>query len=108
MARHQLAIPPRDEDTPEMRFLKHDLCMEAVGRMEVMFAEGDERFPSAVETMWELLNDDREFMPFEAEIPPGVGDRQLAMQITVPKLPVSRPGWFHLGFEWDGQMRGEN
>ena len=47
-------------------------------------------------------------LPFEAEIPAGVGERQMAMQITVPKLPVSRPGWFHLGFEWDGQILGEN
>lgn len=47
-------------------------------------------------------------LPFEAEIPAGVMERQMAMQITVPKLPVAAPGWFHIGFEWDGEILGQN
>ena len=47
-------------------------------------------------------------LPFDTEVPPGLGERQMAMQITVPKLPVSQPGWFHLAFEWDGHILGEN
>lgn len=61
MARHTLAIPPReDEDAAQREFLNRTLCMEAVSRLEVMFATGDERFPAAVDTMWALLNDDTE------------------------------------------------
>ena len=47
-------------------------------------------------------------LPFEAEIPAGIGDRQMSMQITVPKLPISTAGWVHIAFEWDGTVLGEN
>lgn len=47
-------------------------------------------------------------LPFEAEVPAGVMQRQMAMQITVPKLPVAAAGWFHIGFEWDGHILGQN
>ena len=47
-------------------------------------------------------------LPFEAEVPAGAADRQIAVQVTVPKLPVKQAGWVHFGLEWDGTLLGAN
>jgi len=43
-------------------------------------------------------------LPLETRVPSGLAGRQVALQVTVPKLPVPCGGWFELHFEWRGQV----
>jgi len=47
-------------------------------------------------------------LPLETEVPSAFKGRQIALQVTVPKLPVERGGWFDLHFEWDGKILASN
>ena len=47
-------------------------------------------------------------LPFETGIPAGAEARQIAIQVTVPQMPVKSAGWFHFGFEWEGELLGAN
>ena len=41
-------------------------------------------------------------LPLEMDVPAGLAARQVALQVTVPSLPVAGGGWFELYFEWEG------
>ncbi len=41
-------------------------------------------------------------LPLESNVPEGFARRQLALQIRLPKLPVTQGGWFEVVFEWEG------
>ncbi len=42
-------------------------------------------------------------MPLKINIPAGYGERQVALQLKVAKIPVHQGGWFVLGFHWQGE-----
>ena len=42
-------------------------------------------------------------LPLNVNIPEGYGERQVALQLRVAKIPVHRGGWFELGFHWAGK-----
>lgn len=47
-------------------------------------------------------------LPLKMEVPAGFQDRQVALHITVPSIPVTEGGWYELYFEWDGQVLAGN
>ena len=47
-------------------------------------------------------------LPLEMDVPPGLEARQVALQVTVPSMPVAGGGWFELYFEWAGEPLAAN
>ena len=47
-------------------------------------------------------------LPIEVEVPAGYAGRQIALQVTVPALPVATGGWFEVQFEWAGEVLAAN
>lgn len=47
-------------------------------------------------------------IPLKVELPPGLQDRQLALHVTVPSLPIARAGWHEVYFEWQGTPLSAN
>jgi hypothetical protein len=47
-------------------------------------------------------------LPGTAEVPPGSADRQLALQVRVPSIPVQRGGWYDVVFSWEGRPLASN
>ncbi len=47
-------------------------------------------------------------LPLEMEVPPGLAARQVALQVTVPSMPVASGGWFEVYFEWQGEPLAAN
>lgn len=43
-------------------YLNRERALKAAARMELLFAEGDERFPSVVDTLWQMFNDESELV----------------------------------------------
>jgi len=47
-------------------------------------------------------------LPLEMDVPAGLEARQVALQVTVPSLPVASGGWFEVYFEWAGTPLAAN
>jgi hypothetical protein len=47
-------------------------------------------------------------IPIKMDIPVGLQDRQLALHVTIPVLPVGTAGWYELYFEWQGTPLAAN
>jgi len=47
-------------------------------------------------------------LPFSMEVPAGLADRQLAVQVRLPTITVKRGGWFEVALEWDGRTLATN
>lgn len=47
-------------------------------------------------------------IPVKVDLPAGLQDRQLALHVTAPAIPVSRGGWYELYFEWNGTPLSAN
>ena len=47
-------------------------------------------------------------LPLDMEVPVGLAARQVALQVTVPSMPVASGGWFELYFEWNGEPLAAN
>lgn len=46
--------------------------------------------------------------PIEVEVPAGYEGRQVALQVRLPSLPVTRGGWYEVAFEWQGTRLAAN
>ena len=42
-------------------------------------------------------------LPVEGQVDPAFANRQVALQVRLPSIPVERGGWFDLVFEVDGK-----
>src|SRR5262245_17420692 len=47
-------------------------------------------------------------LPVEAHVPDGFAQRQIALQLRVPSIPVQQGGWFDVVFEWEGKPLAVN
>ncbi|MDA1195280.1 MAG: hypothetical protein O2894_08850 [Planctomycetota bacterium] len=47
-------------------------------------------------------------LPIRVDVPAGLGDRQLALHVRLPHVPVSRGGWHEFHFEWEGAPLAAN
>ena len=47
-------------------------------------------------------------IPLQLDVPAGLQDRQLALHVTAPAIPVSRGGWYEIYFEWQGTPLAAN
>ncbi len=47
-------------------------------------------------------------IPLQIDVPAGLQDRQLALHVTAPSVPVDRGGWYELYFEWQGTPLSAN
>ncbi len=47
-------------------------------------------------------------LPLDMDVPAGLADRQVALQVTVPTIPVASGGWFEVFFEWAGTPLASN
>ena len=47
-------------------------------------------------------------IPLKVDLPPGLQDRQLALHVTAPAIPVARGGWHEIYFEWQGTPLAAN
>ncbi len=47
-------------------------------------------------------------LPVEVDVPAGYAERQVALQVQVPSMPVRSGGWFEVLFEWQGQVLAAN
>ena len=46
--------------------------------------------------------------PLEVNVPEGYRDRQVAVQVRLPSLPMARGGWYQVAFEWAGRRLATN
>ncbi|MHC5010213.1 MAG: hypothetical protein ACYTG6_04585 [Planctomycetota bacterium] len=47
-------------------------------------------------------------LPLDVDVPEGSGERQVALQVRVPSIPVTRGGWYDVVFEWNGRPLATN
>jgi hypothetical protein len=47
-------------------------------------------------------------LPVRAQVPEAYADRQVALQVRLPSVPVSQGGWFEVVFEWAGRPLARN
>ena len=47
-------------------------------------------------------------LPLEVQVPEAFANRQVAVQVRVPSIPVSHGGWYDLMFEWEGKPLAAN
>jgi hypothetical protein len=47
-------------------------------------------------------------LPLRMDVPAGFQDRQVALHVTLPSVPVQAGGWYELYFEWDGVALAAN
>jgi hypothetical protein len=46
--------------------------------------------------------------PLEVNVPEGYRGRQVAVQVRLPSLPLTRGGWYQVAFEWEGTRLATN
>lgn len=46
--------------------------------------------------------------PLEINVPEGYQGRQVAVQVRMPSLPMTRGGWYQVAFEWAGARLAVN
>ena len=46
--------------------------------------------------------------PLQFELPAPYRERQVALQLRVPSIPVKRGGWYEVAFEWGGRILAAN
>lgn len=66
-------------------FLQRERALQAASKMEVMFAHGDDRFPSMVDSLWEMFNDDSELVTEKFDKDGGLKERS-----TRPKVDAKQ------------------
>lgn len=47
-------------------------------------------------------------IPLALDVPAGLKDRQLALHVTAPTVPVQRGGWYEVIFAWQGTPLSAN
>jgi hypothetical protein len=77
--------PPAALKKARKEFLRRDLAMGAAAKLERMFAEGSEEFPSVVDRLWEMFNDDGEIVSEKFD-----KDGNVTSRTTRPRVDIKQ------------------